>query len=432
MHMEHRFQLDGSRRERKIKIDCPYCGAKKSFTRYKDYETGEYLNDMVGMCDRLNKCGQHVKPRDFFEKHPQIPIYQERRVNAVAVSKPLVHIPATTLIATLSGYEYNSFLQPLMDCFSREKIELAIGEYYLGTVRAGFQQEADNNQSAVFWFIDRNNNIRAGQIKLFDEACHTVKYLTRDGEKRNCQTWIHSYLQKQGRLQDPQARGWLKGYAEGEKVTCLFGEHLLNKYPTKPVALVEAPKTAFIASMCYPQYVWLATSSLSYLNRERCRVLKGRRVVLFPDCGIPNKITGRTCLMEWQERVEGFKDIADFAFSALLDERATAREKERGLDLADLILRDLLIPAVRITTEQIQSLPVEVRTGRDFNHLIWATACMNDGKVYDLLFDSAGELVRSLPEDMLQKVNTFFSKDFRKGYLDDASCYINPVIESPD
>lgn len=426
--MEHRFQLDGSQRERKHKINCPYCGARKSFTRYKDYETGEYLSNDVGMCDRLNKCGQHIKPRDFFASHPQTSFSWERQTDSVTTVKPLMHIPSTTLMATLSGYEHNSFIKPLLKCFTKEKIEKAIGDYYLGTIKAGFHQEAENNQSAVFWFIDIQNNIRAGQVKLFDEVCHTAKYQSMEGERRNCQTWIHSLLLKNSRQNGLQAEAWLKDYNEGEKVTCLFGEHLLLKYPTKPVALVEAPKTAFIASMCYPQYVWLATGSLSYLNRERCRVLKGRKVDLFPDCGIPNKATGKTCLMQWQERVEGFKDIAEFAFSALLEDNASEAEKEAGLDLADIILRDLLIPVESISTGHIQSLPVEVRTGKEFDHLIMVTAWMFDGRVYDLLFCRQGELVCSLPEDVLQKLNAFFDKDFRRGLLDSAPCYINPVI----
>lgn len=46
---------------------------------------------------------------------------------------------------------------------------------------------------------------------------------------------------------------------EWELPQCLFGEHLLKKYPNKTVALVESEKTAIICSALMPDYIWLAT-----------------------------------------------------------------------------------------------------------------------------------------------------------------------------
>jgi hypothetical protein len=62
----------------------------------------------------------------------------------------------------------------------------------------------------------------------------------------------------------------------------LFGEHLLID-KTKPVAIVESEKTAVIASVYLPQFIWVAVGSLTNLNAEKCNVLKGRTVTLFPD-----------------------------------------------------------------------------------------------------------------------------------------------------
>lgn len=63
---------------------------------------------------------------------------------------------------------------------------------------------------------------------------------------------------------------------------CLFGEHLLRD-KAKPIAIVESEKTAIIASVYLPQFIWLAVGSLTNLNAEKCSVLKGRTVTLFPD-----------------------------------------------------------------------------------------------------------------------------------------------------
>lgn len=74
-----------------------------------------------------------------------------------------------------------------------------------------------------------------------------------------------------------------------KKVTCLFGEHLSSKYQTNPIALVEAPKTAIIATLYFgfpdntKNFLWLAVYNFSSLNIAKCKVLQGRKVFLFPD-----------------------------------------------------------------------------------------------------------------------------------------------------
>ncbi|MBR2428767.1 MAG: hypothetical protein IKB15_02155, partial [Alistipes sp.] len=42
------------------------------FTRYIDtYNNNIYINDNVGKCNRLDKCGYHYTPKQYFEEHPQ-------------------------------------------------------------------------------------------------------------------------------------------------------------------------------------------------------------------------------------------------------------------------------------------------------------------------------------------------------------------------
>jgi hypothetical protein len=411
----YRFQLDGSNREAKRKIKCPSCGAKGSFTRYRDYETGLYIDDAVGACDRSNKCQYHMKPKEWFSLHP------DKRANNASIKadplyepKPLVHIPFEALQATLSDYNQNSFINSLLECFPAKKIEKAVSEYYLGTISSPASE--GNSKSVVFWFIDCSNNIRAGQVKQFDPNCKTVKITIEDRDIKAF--WIHKLLKKQHNRKGIELPQWLKDYEQAEKVTCLFGEHLLNKYPGKPVALVEAPKSAIIGSIMYPDLVWLATSSLSYLTKQRCRVLQGRNVVLFPDCGVPNKRTGLTCLDQWKDRVSEFEEIARFAFSTLLEENTTTEQKDQGFDIADLILSEVrgLQKKIHVTTDEIKAMPVCTKTGRDFGNLMLATLWLHDGRRYDALYDQAGQLITAHPQ--IEALSQFFNKSFQAGSVD--------------
>lgn len=59
------------------KYNCPSCG-KKRFTYYRDnYGTGEIIDPAVGMCERLNSCGYHFAPREYFEQTGQKPKSRE-------------------------------------------------------------------------------------------------------------------------------------------------------------------------------------------------------------------------------------------------------------------------------------------------------------------------------------------------------------------
>ena len=51
----------------------------------------------------------------------------------------------------------------------------------------------------------------------------------------------------------------VSSYYQDGRPTCLFGEHLLNSFPTQTVALVTDEMTAAIMSSFPTPYVWLAT-----------------------------------------------------------------------------------------------------------------------------------------------------------------------------
>jgi len=212
---------------------------------------------------------------------------------------------------SIANYNVNSFCQYLFSNFQSEYSYDAIEKYCIGTSKywAG---------ATVFWFIDIFGQVRAGQVKLFDNEGHSVK---------NHTTWIHSILH--GKEQD---HPWLVSYQQNSsKVSCLFGEHLLPKDPGKTVAIVEAPATAIIASMYFPKFTWLATGSLSYLSRDRCKNLVDRRVVLFPDLGGYDK---------WKKKAEDLRDLTKIKVSEYLERHATQHDHQLGLDLRDFLARN--------------------------------------------------------------------------------------------
>lgn len=298
----------------KTKFLCPQCG-KKTLTKYIDCETGEYLNDNVGRCDREDNCGYHYKPKQYFEETGTATQKVFLGASLPSPSSPKVYIPLEILQKSRSGYYKNSFVKHLSNLFDELTVSRLISIYHLGTSDGRWPG------ACVFWFIDIAGRIHAGQVKLFNAAGHTDSY-ENEGEKKKCTTWIHAILK---RKLSPLP-SWLSQYNEQEKkVSCLFGEHLI-KTSSKPCAVVEAPATAIVASAYLPQYTWLAAGSLSYLNAQRCEVLKGKKVVLFPD------LNG----------YESWKVIADdlgFECSNLLEENASDEDKAKGLDLRDYLER---------------------------------------------------------------------------------------------
>lgn len=143
---------------------------------------------------------------------------------------------------------------------------------------------------------------------------------------------------------------------EFELRQCLFGEHLLID-KTKPVAIVESEKTAVIASVYLPQFIWVAVGSLTNLNAEKCSILKGRIVTLFPDLNGFDK---------WSSKAKELSHLAIFTVSDLLERKATEAEKKQGFDLADYLIKydykafALPVPEAAEPTPAVQPL-VEVK-----------------------------------------------------------------------
>ena len=310
------------------RVTCPSCNHKRKFTPYVDTVTGELLPPQYGKCERVNNCGYELNPNtDGYAKMMREQELANGQTNwrpqpikrpMPPPPKPPVFIPNEVMQASLKAYHQNNFVKYLHTLFDASDVEAVVNCYQLGT-------SSRWEGATVFWYIDLNRNVRAGQVKCFDDTGHTIKDVLADGEPQSRTTWVHSLLSRK-----QPAPVWLADYLNQEnKVGCLFGEHLLKSESTKVVCVVEAPKTAIIASLYFPNFLWLAVGALTYLTADRCKALEGRKVILWPD------LNGYDL---WRERADklsaGRWKVSDF-----LEQVAPDEERSKGLDLADYLPR---------------------------------------------------------------------------------------------
>lgn len=322
------------------KLDCPFCGAKKHWQRYFDQNTGNVLPERYGLCDNASKCGLGTNPyKDGYAKATLRNQYEEYKVNnsiikhRKKIKKQSVNIPNEILNNTLNSKDYdkNIFLQNLLINvpfpFEDKDIERVISQYYLGTIPDGYRAGA-----VTFPFIDHNNNIRAIQVKQFDSKNHTT-----------ATDFLPSIIEKHCQKYKKPLPEWLVGYKKNErKVSCLFGEHLLSKFKTNLIGLVEAPKSAIYSTLYFGfpdnpnNILWLAVYNLSSLNYEKCKNLRGRHVCLFPDLSKDGKSYDLWSKKskELEKQIPGTK----FIMSTLLEDIAGDIARKQGQDIADIII----------------------------------------------------------------------------------------------
>ena len=238
--------------------------------------------------------------------------------------KPVYTIPDEVFIKSLGHYERNQFARLLRTHVGVNVADELLQQFYIGT-------SSRWPGACVFWYIDEQGRKRGGQIKLFGNDWHTVKY-EREGKQYSKTSWVHSaYARRCDRLNQPRP-DWLKEYEEkAERSPCLFGLPQLFTAPIDtPIAIVEAPKTAILCTHYLKGFIWLAVGALSYLNAERLAPLRGRKIILFPDLNAYANWSQRADLL----RTKGFQiEVSD-----LLEQSASNEQKAKGLDLADFLL----------------------------------------------------------------------------------------------
>lgn len=315
---------------------CPNCGGKREFTRYINTETGEYLGESVGMCNRESKCGYHYTPKQYFADNPQNSDFKKKARPARSVRKsrttqtlaknPVIKkvdfIPPNYLIESLGNYGDNSFAAFLLGLFPEdvETVAETVSRYKIGT---------DADGAAILWFIDKSRNIRTGKILKFDTETGKRQILKTYIHKETGETiemkadWIHSRLKSRNIL--PK---------EFNLELCFFGEHLLSVETEKPIAIVEAEKTAVIASICFPRFVWLAAGAMKYISAEKLARYGNRKIVLYPD-------GSKAAVEYWRKAAAESRQLGlDVHVSELIERTATETEKQNDFDLADYLIKE--------------------------------------------------------------------------------------------
>ena len=350
------------------KFLCPSC-SKRTFVLYVDNETGSYLNDEFGRCDREQNCSYHKAPpkgkkcyliktlsiksisdkassltdefgiitivpksqileqtkndcyiTEWFLKNSLIPYLANESkyfntdeisfVNVVTAKEPPSEIVPSFHSLELLDKMY--FEKPQIDNLTEFlKIHFSTDEVF--KVTQNYLITGTNHfwsNSTAFWQIDYKEKIHACKIMQYD------RYIGKRIKKPyNHINWLHIAIKE----------------PDFNLCQCLFGLHRVNEDYQKTVAIVESEKTAIIMSLLIPDYIWIATGSKQNLKFELLKPIKKRNIVLFPDKG------------EYFNWLNKATDLNAIGFKIAVSELIEQTDFENGFDLADYYLHENLV-----------------------------------------------------------------------------------------
>lgn len=343
------------------KFVCPSC-FQKTFVKYIDAETENYLTDDFGKCDRSTNCHFHKAPPKG-KKAFNIPFLLLKSISDKAYKLTDINgiisiVPNSQLLEQTKNdcwisewFLKNSLIPYLANeskYFNTDEVNIVnittIKEQPPEVVPSFHTMElfdnmyCDNNlhsnnlteflkihfsedevfkatqnylitgtnhfwgNSTAFWQIDDKEKIHACKIMLYDK--HTGK---RIKEPYNHINWLHNATK------EPNFK----------LCQCLFGLHRVNEDYQKTIAIVESEKTAIIMSVFIPDYIWIATGSKQNLKFDLLKPIKKRNIVLFPDKG------------EYFNWLNKATELNAIGFKIAVSELIEQTDFENGFDLAD-------------------------------------------------------------------------------------------------
>ena len=322
------------------KFECPECGEDR-FVRMVN-ENGEFYPPEVGRCDREDSCGYMYHASAYLKDNPnaadefkygKVQKPKKRIIDGyysfpIVLYEVLKDSKKRDCERMISNYNYapefssylkeqhnitDQFLQQKMDEY---KIIECTGNYWI--IYEDRREKLMQETYLLYFYMSVTNEIRAIEKIHYDGFKRSKN---RSNEILNKQ--LHYFARLNYNINTTEIN-W-----------CLFGEHLLNQFPEKPIIVVEGVKTAFGMSLFYPQFNWLATGSanrLIHLNFKTDHTVK-----FLPDAGFVN---GKSYCEIWQHKIKKMYGVYfryyvhDFNYDCSTD------EIKDGCDILDIQLKN--------------------------------------------------------------------------------------------
>ncbi len=290
MDKQYKYALEkGSK-----KFLCPKC-EQKTFVKYINQETGDYLSDSIGRCDRETSCGHHCKP-----SNEVVINYTQKEM---VVKKPITYHSEDEMSESYYFNDQSSFIRFLKATFenNQNELESAIEKFKIG-------HYGKTKDSTVFWQIDDKNNIHAGKIMIYNPETGKRSKGLNDTVPVN---WMHK----------------VTSLINFNLEQCLFGLQQLNKVPLgQKIGIVESEKTAIILSIMYPDYIWMATGGKQNFKEAILAPIKDYTIVAFPDKDEFN---------DWNNKA---KTLNKLGYKIEVNNWLENIDCDSGTDLADIVV----------------------------------------------------------------------------------------------
>lgn len=241
----------GGKKER-----CPQCGKMRFVPFVLTSDPSVKAGPEYGRCDREQSCGYFRYPGS------EVKIDTDREYIPEPPKEPILFPASFAENADVS--RYNTLFRAYAGLVDMTTLDITMYKYRCGT----------GGRGECIYFQYDGTFVRTAKAILYGTDGHRIKEC--DGGLPVW--WMHK---------SPKLREYTRGK---ELKQCLFGQHLLQRYPNARIYVVEAEKTAVLMaatdSKPMNERLWLACGGSQMLKGAiDLMPLIGRDVTLIPDDG---------------------------------------------------------------------------------------------------------------------------------------------------